>query len=187
MYGKIIVLFLGLISSLSSETLQELESLSPNPLYFNIPVTHYRIEKIEVCPESNSEAKACTTHDYCSQGNANCENGSQCLVSLTIKLPSKQITVITDRPIKETSRVTTQEFVEYASTTEKSGLVFTIDIRQGDKIFPANFTVECITYDADNDMLTAISKLNIQDDNVVNQLNTSGLVAGDTAVLNVEG
>ncbi len=173
MFNIILVISLIMPSITFAESLQELEKLSTSPLYFTIPISEYQIRPSQTC-----------------------EVAKECAVSLEITFSNftaptdtteNQITVITDRPIRQTSKVNMDEFVAYTTSAEKSGLIFTFDIRYADKVVPANFTVQRVTYDEATNQLQTKSQMNIMDQSVVNDLNTNKVLIGDGAVLNVEG
>lgn len=173
MFNIIFIIALIIPSFAFAESLQELEQLSTSPLYFTVPISEYRITPSQTC-----------------------KVGEECAVCLEITFsnftyPSdtnkNRITVITDRPIRQTSKVDMDEFVAYTTSSEKSGLIFTFDISYADKVVPANFTVESVTYDKATNRLQTKSQMNIMDQSVITDINNNKKLIGDGAVLNVEG
>lgn len=173
MLNILLIINLFIPSYAFAESLQQLEQLSTSPLYFTVPISEYQITPLQIC-----------------------EITKECPVSLEITFskfnnPSdtdeNKITVITDRPIRETSKVNMDEFVAYTTSSEKSGLIFTFDISYADKVVPANFTVQSVTFNEATNQLQTKSQMNIMDQSIVDEINKNRVLIGDGAVLNVEG
>lgn len=173
MFKTLLIFTLFIPSYTFAASLQELEQLSTSPLYFTVPISEYQITPSQTC----EVAKECSVALDITFTNFNDSSSTE----------GDKITVITDRPIRETSKVDIDEFVSYSTSVEKSGLIFTFDISYADKVVPANFTVQSVTYDKATNRLQTKSQMNIMDQSIVDEINKNKIIIGDGAVLNVEG
>jgi len=150
-------------ASMEASTLSDLKKESRNSLYFTLPLSSYTISLSE-----------------------DCRGKTKCPVNLSVTLATSEITVITDRPVRDQAKIKISEFENFASH-QAPGLVFSLSVPQGGSMKLYNFTKDKIAVDLAKKTFRFTANMNNEDDVFVNDFKNQTLISGDGAVLNVEG
>lgn len=150
-------------TSMEASTLSDLKKESQNSLYFTLPLSSYTISLSE-----------------------DCHGKTECPVDLRVTLATSEITVITDRPVRDHAKIKMSEFETFASHQDSS-LVFSLSVPQGENVKLYNFTKDKVTADLGTKTFRFTAKMNNQGDALINDFKDQTVISGDGAVLNVEG